>query len=79
MEGLPTLTRLDLDEAISLRRELLVLRPPGHRYRWGSVERLWLILQRRREVTGDDRDCKEIDGLRAELDAFEEEMGETSN
>jgi hypothetical protein len=57
-----------LDEAISLRHELEVFRPPGHRYRAGDVAApLVLLLEKRCEVTGDNRDCGEIDDLKAEL------------
>ncbi|KAJ2926436.1 hypothetical protein H1R20_g10658, partial [Candolleomyces eurysporus] len=58
-----------LDEAISLRRELLILRPSGHRYRAGHVKKFVQLLETRREATGDDRDCREIKDLKAELAA----------
>ncbi|KAJ2924464.1 hypothetical protein H1R20_g12641, partial [Candolleomyces eurysporus] len=58
-----------LDEAISLRRELLILHPSGHRYRAYYVISLVKILERRPEVTGDDRYCGEIEDLKAELAA----------
>jgi hypothetical protein len=41
-----------LDEAISLRREHLVLCPAGNRYREASVKALMKLLEKRREVTG---------------------------
>jgi hypothetical protein len=55
-----------LDEAISLRRELLLL-SPGHRYRAYFLKNLVLVLEKRHEVTGDDRDHGEIDDVKAEL------------
>jgi hypothetical protein len=60
----------DLDEAISHRRELLVLLPPGNRYRKGVVNGLVQLLLKRREATGDDRDRREIRDLEAELAAL---------
>ncbi|KAJ2922200.1 hypothetical protein H1R20_g14887, partial [Candolleomyces eurysporus] len=59
-----------LDEAISLRRELLVFCPPEHRRRARDVNSLVLLLKRRYEVTRDDTDSAEIEGLKAELAAF---------
>ncbi|KAJ2924460.1 hypothetical protein H1R20_g12644, partial [Candolleomyces eurysporus] len=58
-----------LDEAISLRWELLALFPPEHRYRAYYVKSLVEILEKRPEVTGDDRYCGEIEDLKAELAA----------
>ena len=62
-----------LDEAVSLRRELLVLRPLDHRYRAADVDDLVVLLERRCAVTGDDRDRGEIDELKAELAALDDE------
>jgi hypothetical protein len=60
-----------LDEAISLRRELLsITSSPGNIYRPGVAKRLLYLLEKRREVTGDDRDYGEIEDLEAELAAF---------
>ena len=58
-----------LDEAISLHRELLILRPPGHRYRKSVIKGLVQLLVKRREATGDDRDCREVRDLEVELAA----------
>ncbi|RXW13010.1 hypothetical protein EST38_g12846 [Candolleomyces aberdarensis] len=60
-----------LDEAISLYREVLVLCPPGRGYRAEVVQCLVQLLELRREVTGDDRDCAEVEDLRAKLEALE--------
>ena len=57
-----------LDEAISMAREGLALCPPGHRCRIYHVREFVGLLQRRREFTGDDRDCEEIEDWEAELD-----------
>jgi hypothetical protein len=59
-----------LDEAISLRRELLVLLPPGNIYRKSVVNGLVQLLLKRREATGNDRDRREIGDLEAELAAL---------
>ena len=56
-----------LDEAISLAREGPLLCPPGHRARPDCVKFLVELLEKRREVTGDDRDCGEIEDWEAEL------------
>ncbi|RXW16754.1 hypothetical protein EST38_g9086 [Candolleomyces aberdarensis] len=56
-----------LNEAVSLRRKLLALRPPGHRYRWGAVRGLVELLEKRHGLTEDDRDQGEIEDLKAEL------------
>jgi hypothetical protein len=57
-----------LDEAITitLRPEHLVLCPAGNRYREASVKALMKLLQKRRELTRDDRDRGEIKDLEAE-------------
>jgi hypothetical protein len=59
-----------LDEAISLCRELLLLSPPGHRYRAYYLNVLVQVLEKRHGVTGDDRDHGEIDDVKAELAAL---------
>ncbi|RXW14044.1 hypothetical protein EST38_g11810 [Candolleomyces aberdarensis] len=56
-----------LDESVSLGREALVLCTPGQRYRAYYVKTLVQLLEKRREVIGDDRDCGEIVDLKAEL------------
>jgi hypothetical protein len=56
-----------LDEGISLAREGPVLCPPGHSHRPGRVKTLLWLLKKRRKVTGDDRDCEEIEDWEAEL------------
>jgi tetratricopeptide (TPR) repeat protein len=57
-----------LDEAISLAREWPVLCRPGHRRRAEYLEFLVRLLKSRREFTGDDRDCGEIEDWEAELE-----------
>jgi tetratricopeptide (TPR) repeat protein len=61
---------VQVDEAISLRCERLTLYPPGHRSQVNAVCQLRWILVKRREVTGDNRDDKEIEDLWAELAAL---------
>ncbi|RXW15370.1 hypothetical protein EST38_g10484 [Candolleomyces aberdarensis] len=62
-----------LNEMRSLCHELLVLHRPGHRLRKHHVELLVEILEKRREITGDEE--TEIEGLKAELAAVETKPG----
>ncbi|KAJ2930427.1 hypothetical protein H1R20_g6666, partial [Candolleomyces eurysporus] len=59
-----------LDEAISLRRELLDLHPAGSRRRAGYVRLLLGLLHKRLEVSSDDKG-------RADAQYFEEELRQT--
>ncbi|KAJ2918703.1 hypothetical protein MD484_g1683, partial [Candolleomyces efflorescens] len=65
-----------LNEAISLRREHQTLRPPGHIFREASLRNLLHVLERRREVTGENRDDAEIGDVKTELAEIEEKNQE---
>jgi tetratricopeptide (TPR) repeat protein len=59
-----------LDEAISAIREALAHCPVKHRYRACFVRSMVSLLEKRRGATGDDRDRREIEDLKAEFVAL---------
>ncbi|KAJ2918702.1 hypothetical protein MD484_g1685, partial [Candolleomyces efflorescens] len=65
-----------LDEAISLRRELRTLRLPGHKYRKADLYDFLHLLEQRREITGKSQDDAEIEDVKAEFAAIEQEEWE---
>ena len=58
---------VDLDEAISMSREVLSLCPPGHPHRLLPLENFIEILEARFKENGDQSDFEEAASLRQEI------------